>query len=472
MDKYEKAILILVVFTFLLRFPIYFLELPMTWDSAAYVMNAKWFGGNQIYFEDLRPPLLPLILAPFHEWDITRTVIPATFAALSVLMLFLLVRRFESEKLAFIASLLLTSNLAFIELSSAFGTEPGNVFFTLAAFYFFVKARKNERYLLPGGLFIGLAFLFRYPLGLIGITAALYYLYSIKPRTPENYVKKTALNKYIWGALLISVLVILPWFYFNLVNYNDPVYSMKRGAEVFAGDVFLFKPATLYIEHMLSLVSPLAFVFFVIGVVSKDTIKKEEYFLLLLWLVLNVVYFNLQGVKEIRYLIPVLPAAFFFSAKGIERASGRVKGKFGRLDISMLIATFLVFMNILGAVYLVYTVSTHFECLREYGVREASLYLKQVSDKEDVIYTTHWPVVAYYSERRVIGIYADINPEWVNEHIKHSDYVLYATQIYEHPITKEHLDSLPQLQYMGEFGPECTRAWLYKVKDEFKKGHE
>jgi 4-amino-4-deoxy-L-arabinose transferase-like glycosyltransferase len=462
MENETKALIVVLLIALAVRLPFVLLQSPIEWDSAAYAMNAKFFSGNVIYFEDLRPPLLPVLMAPVSSSEAGMILVNILLAVASVYAAFLFFREISGWKPAVLACMLLSVNYLFVNWSKIIAIESGEILFVFLALYFFLKAAKNSDYLYAAGAASGLAFLYRYPLALVGVVGAAWYFYSVKPWFTQTFKERVILKKQLWGGALACFFVVAPWLAFSWMMFGNPLHSILEASIVFSTDTFMAKELLYYFENAVFLANPIVLLLFVIGLLSRKNLKEGR-LLFVAWLLANLVFFQFQGVKEVRYLVPVLPVICFFSVEGAERLidwtrSKRLKGRGWMIVVLIAIFDLIVFWTSISAS----TTQSY-----SLGILDASFYLKQNSPPDSRVYSSGWPITAYYSERRVKGLFAVSTEEEVIAGIPRVDYVLLHQNPYEHPIKKEFLDSRPELEYIGEWG-KYSKAWLYKVKDEYK----
>lgn len=462
MEKNTAILLLILTLAFLIRVPAINDEIPIGWDSSVYVLNAKFFAGNEIYFEDLRPPLLPFMLTPFSESREMMLFFNMVLSVASILAAYLLIKEISSERTALLTSALLAANALFLQWTARIGIESGSILFSCLVLYFFIKAKKDPRYFYGVGTASALAFLFRYNLGLAGALGGIWFLASLESK--EEF-KKLVTQKHLWGGVLLMIALTSIWFAFNQQMFGNPLWSVQEGFRVFSNDFALFQPGDYYIKNFFLLIDPLTAVFFFVGLLSLKNLQGKKR-LLLIWLMVIVIFFQFQGVKEMRYLIPVLPVMLFFSVEGIERVLERVKLK--KHDFIVVLVLMIIQLSFIVYFYQ-FAIDPPY-CEKSYGVKEAGLYMKDLPEGT-MIYTNSWPMIAFYSEHYIKGIFVTTEETRVMGDLKRVDYVVFTKPWIEYPIKKEFLDSLEELEYIGEWGT-CHKTWVYRVKEEYKEKQE
>ncbi|MCD6414654.1 MAG: glycosyltransferase family 39 protein [Candidatus Diapherotrites archaeon] len=458
----KKTIIILallLIVAFLVRVTFISLDLIPWWDSLEYASNARFFAGTHIYFSSLRPPLLSFLMIPFHTSLKLMEVSNAFLAVCSLLMAFIFFKEVSDRRTSLLVTAILATNFLFALRSYQISTESGVILFTLLVLYSFVKAAKDKKWFYLSGVSTGLASLFRYPLFLVGIAGLAWYLYW----APER--KNTRRMLAIWVSTVF--LVTLPWLVCNQIMFGFPIYSMLEGIWVFSQTYPMFQSWNYYLTHIFELANPLILVFSIVGLFSHETLSKKKS-LLLVWMLISISFFHLQGVKEIRYLLPVLPMVAFFSIEGMKKVfslSKRLRGKEGYLVLAIILANLVYTGMYMEGAY-------KDRVMRVDGVAIASKVLKSITQKDAIIYTNFWPEVAFYSERHVKGIFTITTKEEFMENLGKADYVLIGKPRFENPdINKEFLDSVEQLEYVGEYGgpTDYDKVFVYRVKDRFRE---
>lgn len=184
--------LITTVFLIVHRFLVY------SWDYSVYVLNAKHFFNNGLYFEVLRPPLVPIITGIFGNifgYFLADILFIVLVSSLFLWAVYLLTKELKLNTLFFYVLLLTPTTLAYGLFA---GTELLFLTLILFAIYFLIK----DNYW--AGALLGLSALTRYT----GIVLGALVL----------FLKGT--KKKIIAAILF-MLVFVPWFIYNKINYGN-----------------------------------------------------------------------------------------------------------------------------------------------------------------------------------------------------------------------------------------------------------
>ncbi len=275
----------LLVFALTTLFFIVQHSIRTSWDFASYVLNAKYFLGISYYFEPLRPPLMPLLIAllSIHfGWMLAEYAYIILASFLFALALHKFCQVFRLDKLSFY---MLFTTPYFLMFALINGTE----LLALALVVFFLVRLKESK---PSSHALALAFLTRYELVTL---------------LPLLFLHKKA-KKIILNFAVFSVL-ILPWLIFNYVKFGNLFASI---ADSYALNIYyrqdVFMPLNIW--HFLQVFNFLL-PFFVVGVilaVLKIFRKGKNAFLTftMLYVLFSAFYFY--------YSVPLKMARFLFLA--------------------------------------------------------------------------------------------------------------------------------------------------------------
>lgn len=300
MTSIQKRVeLIFIFFLFLgsLSFSLYRHSSSLSWDFAAYTLNAEYLFYNGTYFETVRPPLVPLLLSCFYPLGtlghyLYILLVSAAFCYTSISLADLfwkdeLYSRFIFYFFSWTGYSLVYSFLAGSELLAL-------VFLEL--FLFNVIRGKVS------GHYFALAFLTRYTVAPLFLLAFFYRDW-----------RKIAANIGLFGC------IIFPWFLFNYLYFGNwftsviDSYTMNiynRG--------YMFAPFEL---SMLWSIIGYSLPVLIIGVLvsSVDILEVRKFqslhigsIVMSILAIISIVQFFGYPSKEIRYLyFLVLPVAFF-----------------------------------------------------------------------------------------------------------------------------------------------------------------
>ena len=328
----------------------------VVWDEASYIGVAKHiYSGGEIGFNEIaRPVVLPIIIGFF--WKLGANIVMAgrIIAFIFLMMLFYLTyltgKELFNKTIALIAAVMLFLTPIFFSYSFRILTGIPSSFFALLAIYLFVK-KKNPSLI---GIFAGLAFLLRFPNGLV--FAALIIIYVIL-----LYKNKFAELKKAFFVVLGFLLPTLSFLIYNYIKYKPFVseswHAIFRPFIYATGvmsneTLWMFEKG--YVFFLVELVKQNAFfVFCIFGLiffVRKRLYRNANYNLLMMILVLLFGYFTQLAHKEIRYSLIFLPYLALLASFGVYELWNFQKKNAVLSNIVKLLISCVVVFSIFSAV--------------------------------------------------------------------------------------------------------------------------
>ncbi|MFB6147620.1 MAG: glycosyltransferase family 39 protein, partial [Candidatus Nanohaloarchaea archaeon] len=184
-DRYATGVVVLFGLT-LSTISVAAWNTPLTWDSSVYLAMGKWIfsSGEFGFWENLRPPLLPLLLGtlwkagvPYHGYYRLLSTAVSTAGLATV---YYASRDLFGSREALVATALLASSHAYI----FFTVDPLTGIPASILVFLGLYLATDDRYL-AGGIVLGTAFLTRFPAALAGPAAVIYIL--IEGYSREDY---------------------------------------------------------------------------------------------------------------------------------------------------------------------------------------------------------------------------------------------------------------------------------------------
>ncbi len=292
--------------------------------------------------ENNRHPLYILLLSLFASEEPifffkAKLINLFTFLVL-LLYVFFLAKKMFGDLVAMGGTFLVFTSRTFNYFSNTVACEPLLVLFTFLAWYFIVKGFKEDKYLILGGVFSGLAYLTKGSGLLIAIAFILSSLIIYK-RDVIN--KKRGFLLYLLFFLLVSSPLLLR----NIAQFKDPFYNFAT-THLFWGNTTFFhylkehslaeimarlctgvSLMTPYFIQELSIsskfigpfLSILLLLFFVTSI-DVDEDRERRVFTLFLFSLfyLSVCWFTymVRGWCS-RFLLPIFPVIYLYSMRGV-----------------------------------------------------------------------------------------------------------------------------------------------------------
>lgn len=270
------------------------------WDFAAYVLNAKYWFGERIYFEPLRPPLTPFIIGVFGSvfgWKASEYLYIILTSSIFLFSTLKLAKSLNLNRLCFYA---ISLNIYVLLTGLFVGTELLSFAF-LQLFIAGLIEGKNS------GHFLALSSLTRY-----NLLSMLPLLICYKK--PRKIIKNFLLFFFVW----------LPWLIYNYFSYGNILASffdnyllnIKERQYMYQ----TFNPThILLVTNFLTPFFFLSLFHFLLSLRRKPITlkfllsKKIEFLMLLIFIITILLYIN-TPLKDPRFLFNLtLPVVYFSS---------------------------------------------------------------------------------------------------------------------------------------------------------------
>ncbi|MDP7078708.1 MAG: glycosyltransferase family 39 protein [Candidatus Undinarchaeales archaeon] len=279
-----RALPLLIGLLVLLQLPQTFASIP-GWDALAFLSNARMMAGEGAYYEWIRPPGMPALLAAVQS-VCGRSLLVLRLSALALLVLpmaaaAVLARR-EGGREGAILSVLLVGLCPLVLLYGgqvqADIATAGLVTAALAAW------DRDERL----GVILGaVAVLFRYPAGVV--------LLALCRRRTVPVI-----------ALVVG-LALLPWLAANYSRFGDPLHAVT--AKIVQQQRMPRMPVMFYVGQLAPALGP--------AVLAAVLTRRRD--VVPVVVVLVIALLTLNANKEARYLMVVAPAALVLASGGLSR---------------------------------------------------------------------------------------------------------------------------------------------------------
>ncbi len=406
----EISFLIVLTFFFLiiralqLRFFHY-----LVWDESVYVSMGKYLFSNGAIglWEPFRPITWPVILglAWFYKLDTIKTgvILQSIFGVLSLWLLFLLGKKLFNTKVAYGSTLVLAVCPLFFFYSNTLFAGLFSSFLMLLAVYLFF----SRKYLVSG-ITAGLAFLSRFPQGL------LFFGLLISLVTERKKNKKLL---YIASFVTGFLLVLAPFLAFNFIEYKNKVgavtaliYPFIEGIQhqnnvfetlAYKGINNKFYEGFFYFIELIKICY--LFAFLPIGIILLVFENKKVHRILLLVLLLYLGYFTYIPNKQIRFAVSFLPLACLITGFGYFETYKRTTSLIGKWKIQTVVL-WLIFLLLVSNSILKDKQLYYWHPISEPAiVKEFYKYFCNNSTKAKIITTD--PVPSGYCDNSYIPVY-------------------------------------------------------------------
>ena len=302
-------------------------NMPMQWDEVTHLNGALYLNSglySKFISNSFYPPLYDTITAiSFQTLGaslFSARLVSAMFSVLSLWAAFELAYTIYNGKTALLSAVFLGIMPGYFWLSRLALLETMLLFFVLVALFCFFGWVRNrqDKYLVLGGLALGLGFLTKYQAIVAGVIMLLSILFLARGQLKRAFSRFTLL-------IGIASLVAVPWiviayqvyasktlsqwlYALQIGNPEKSVYSDRYPSPIF----YLIEVVWPYSNfHPISIFT-YALALAGLGFLAWRHSKSDKF--VLIWFVIIFVFFSLIDNKEWRYVLPLFPALAIASA--------------------------------------------------------------------------------------------------------------------------------------------------------------
>ncbi len=432
-DKWNILLLLIIIFAFILRIKYMLVNSAVWWDEADYLSLAKHYAlGTPEIAAPWRARAMSMFYSIFFliggskYGEILIRFFEQLLAVGSIYLTYLIGKKFYNKYVGLIASFCFSVYWLHLFWCARISGGVFSTFLGLLAIYLFWRSyveNDKTRYLIFSFCLIAYG-IFAYETTVtIGVLLALFLLVVYK----FSFLK----NKKFWYAVLFSSIIILGFFTYNKLAlgsiYPRLTHTMeaekpqenyipdwKRPTGEIIKDFFAYwKAFPLYLKwpyfilFLLGLISFLElFLGFDLLLKGKKQELRKDLFIIIWVLVVLLFASSLMAFTgfyfEPRFLLPMMPAVFIIVGKGGMSLFSWIK-KYSNAKIAAII---IIGVLILGAYFQIDYGAKLINYKKNSFAMEkpAGLWLKDHTDKEDIIWACSQQVpLLYYSERLVKG---------------------------------------------------------------------
>ena len=362
----------------------------------------------------------------------------AIVGALTVIPLFLLTAAFFDRWTALLAAGFWTFGVNAIAMNRIGKEDTLLVFFTLFAFYFYLRAKqlspshgtaKKRNYILSAisfGLMVASKY-FPHYYGLNGLYHHLFHVRQAQPGEPGGKTPNFFYILIIVVFLIANPAVLLPqvWSYLNaymggqLLVHTGYLFGGQLYKNNMSSTPFWGTPLYFYVLYMAIKIPLVVLASFIVGVfVAVKNRRQPGHAFLLLMFLFWIIPFSLIGGKWLRYTLSLMPFVYMIAAVGvmtvISWVTPRVSG--WKNGLSMVYAAAVVILMLVPAAiaysnnphYALYTNALAADKAGYYfphdefyddGLREAIKYVCDNAPQNAIIAHETPAVVRYYLEK-------------------------------------------------------------------------
>lgn len=426
-DKNNLIFLAIITFGIIVRLYYFFLtkSQALWWDEADYMAYAKNLSGVENFW-NLSPQhesLFPYIVSFFFRLGISEPVIKLCLEIIpSILLLFLTYKiclmAYNNQKIALISTFLLATFWEILFNSMRFHLENIALFFAFLSIYIFFKSYENRekffkldpKWSLPVvGFLVVLTYVLRRGFFIFGFFFLFYLLFT-------KNIKFLIKDKYNWIAILVvlSLLVLSELFLFSSPIGEIAETYNTQGATL---NLIPFQVFNSYFQDINQNIDILLYLFYFGAIIvlinlflsmgyftktENKNLKADLFWMLTIIITLSYFIFYQKRITDIgdpRWYYPLLLGSFICISRAAVSISDYIKNYNKLFSILFLIAIigYGGFYEMQHADMIIKNKIPSFQ-----GIREASIYLKEISSPEDIIISVPTSQPAYYAERQVV----------------------------------------------------------------------
>ncbi len=427
-DKYNLTFLGILLLAIAIR--IYYFTLtahqPLWWDESdylAYAKNLANLGGDWIVTAQ-HNSLFPFIVAGLFLLKLGEPavkfileIIPSIFIV--VLTYLICLKMYSDKRIALISSFLMTVFWVLLFNSTRFHLEAPGFFLGLLAIYVFFQGyeRKekifgkiNSNWAIPlAVIFVVLTYAIRRGYFLFGVFILVYMLLT------KNW-KQLIKDKYNWigaGLGILLLFLVEKFLFFSGISEVGSTYFHPENPlslvslKVFNSFFILgkFYQNIYFYLFIIGIIFVLVNIFLYLGYINKEKNAKVRgdlfVIITILFTLLNFIFIlRVQGnFGEERWYLPLVLGAFIAVSRGTLLIGDFIK-KYNKI-IAVIVIIFLIgvggFYQIKQADVIIKNKIPSFE-----GIKQASLYVKEISSANEIIISQPVPQTIYYSEMKVL----------------------------------------------------------------------
>lgn len=456
--KKEKKFELIALTSLLLGLLILFLVLNwlsplLLWDENVYLSNARSHISESNFTEDFRFPLLEWLIALVWlpgESLLVAKIFLILITLATVFFTYLISKEYFSEKKSFLIALGFALSALIVFWGFRIYADIPALFFTVVSFYCLLKKEKAPRkkeslFLALAGIMAALAFLARFSFALFAFSFGIYCIFRKK-------------YKDLMIFAIFFVLALAPWFIYNQIHYQNPVWDLK---EQYSGVAKWtdFEPPAKHLKNLFmsmgifSLLLPLGFYSF-----YKRRKEGKLIWLVLIYTVVSLLYyFFLVKMKDMRYYIPFLPFLYIIAFDGFFWIESRINKKTMKKLVYLLV---MINIALVFSTTLVYIVKTG-DYGRNCAFYQSILYLEEKNAYNVTVLSNSWPWFGYHLNARVASFWTDNVGVLID--IYDPDYFVYddAAGI---PFNKTILDNDARLELEKEISDKYNhKASIYSL---------
>ncbi len=260
--------------------------------------------GNLFYYSDM-PKLVDILYIPALMFgsEITTKIIHFLFGILALVAIYNLSRKFFSEKLSLLSTLILSSNLVFAwELNTSY-VDLAWLFFEVLSLTYFIEFinRKSFKSIFFLGLFVGLSICVK----LSAVSSLFIYSSLLLVVFYYQKIKLISFLRYLIIFIFISFVIVLPSLIIPYLNTGNPFYPLFTKSIVFTHSFDLLSFISVWVFSS-DPINPLYIIIFPLLLIVYKKLNFNNKVMILYCILSLVTWYIIGQIGGARYLLPYL----------------------------------------------------------------------------------------------------------------------------------------------------------------------
>ena len=419
-DRYNLMFLGIFLIAFIIRlyYFIYTYNQPLWWDEAEYMSMAKnILYGIPFDFNPQRPILFPLLISLFL-WlgeGAVRFFISFLPSLGIVIVTYLLGREIYNKEVGLIASFIMAVFWSLLFDTTRIHADVLGLFFSLLGIYLFWNGyliKKSVKLTSLGFLFMVLAFMVKVNMILTVLIVLIFLIITEK----LEFLKE----KILWKSVIWFFIPLIPFSIYNYLKFDtilpfiqgyvDPTSLVSKFQSSFNWSILNF--AYVYTYKVFFVLFILGALFVLLNLIlgfdimykeKNMKIKADLFSILSVICVMAYFIFIERWSAEPRWLVLMAPFMFFVIGRGILEIV-----KYIKIDKKIIFFIIVIVLFVGSYEHLKYNHELVKVKKNSYEpVKLAGLWIKEHSNKDDLILSKSVTQNTYYSERKTLGVSID-----------------------------------------------------------------
>ena len=419
-DRYNLMFLGIFLIAFIIRvyYFIYTYNQPLWWDEAEYMSMAKnILYGIPFDFNPQRPILFPLLISLFL-WlgeGAVRFFISFLPSLGIVIVTYLLGREIYNKEVGLIASFIMAVFWSLLFDTTRIHADVLGLFFSLLGVYLFWNGyliKKSVKLTSLGFLFMVLAFMVKVNMILTVLIVLIFLIITEK----LEFLKE----KILWKSVIWFFIPLIPFSIYNYLKFDtilpfiqgyvDPTSLVSKFQSSFNWSILNF--AYVYTYKVFFVLFILGALFVLLNLIlgfdimykeKNMKIKADLFSILSVICVMAYFIFIERWSAEPRWLVLMAPFMFFVIGRGILEIV-----KYIKIDKKIIFFIIVIVLFVGSYEQLKYNHELVKVKKNSYEpVKLAGLWIKEHSNKDDLILSKSVTQNTYYSERKTLGVPTD-----------------------------------------------------------------